>query len=79
MTENTVYRCDVCGTTYANRNDCVACEVFHARLSTGNVIENVRYLAKNNGHLPYPHRVTLRFSDGRFACYEYCADVTPRR
>ena len=69
MIEHTVYRCEVCGATYTTKHECLACEGFHARLSTSNVVVNARYLAKTNGNLPFPDRVTLRFADGRFACY----------
>lgn len=75
MIETTLYRCENCGTTYINRNECAACENSHVHLSVRNTVVNAQYLSKN----PFPNRVTLRFDDGRFACYEYMSDTTPRR
>lgn len=72
MIESTIYRCEICGATYTSRNECVACEVFHARLPMNNrVIENTRYLPKCNGNLAFPCSVVIRFADGRRAFYDY--------
>lgn len=79
MIETMTYRCEVCGTTYANRHDCAACENFHAKLpSNVSPVESASYLAKNAAGLPYPVRVVMRFADGRRALYDFIADVTPK-
>ncbi len=77
MIESTLYRCEICGATYTSRNDCAACEVFHAKLPTNNVIESAQYLPKNTARLPFPSRIVIRFTDGRRACYDFGGDMTP--
>lgn len=73
MIENKVYRCEVCGTTYAEKAMCRECETFHLRLPAGaeHVVTDTKYLAKNSAHNPYPQRLTIQFADGHKALYEY--------
>ena len=49
MIESKVYRCEVCGTTYAEKAMCRECETFHLRLPAGaeHVVTDTKYLAKN--------------------------------
>lgn len=48
MIESKVYRCEVCGTTYAEKAMCRECETFHLRLPAGaeHVVTDTKYLAK---------------------------------
>ncbi len=73
MIESKVYKCEVCGTTYANKEACRECEAFHRRLPAGaeEIITGARYLAKHNANNPFPDRLTVRFIDGHEALYEY--------
>lgn len=73
MIESKVYKCEVCGTTYADKNMCRECETFHLRLPAGaeRIVTDTKYLAKNNAHKPYPQRLTIQFADGHKALYEY--------
>ena len=56
MIESKVYKCEVCGTTYADKDTCRECEAFHLRLPAGaeRIITDAKYLAKNNTHNPHP-------------------------
>ena len=67
------YRCEVCGTTYADKDTCRECEAFHLRLPAGaeRIITDAKYLAKNNTHNPHPQRLMIQFADGHKALYEY--------
>ena len=48
MIESKVYRCEVCGTTYAEKAMCQECETFHLRLPAGakQLVTDTKYLAK---------------------------------
>lgn len=54
MIESKVYRCEVCGTTYAEKAMCRECETFHLRLPAGaeHVVTDTKYLAKKHRTLP---------------------------
>ena len=73
MIESKVYKCEVCGTTYADKDTCRECEAFHLRLPAGaeRIITDAKYLAKNNTHNPHPQRLMIQFADGHKALYEY--------
>lgn len=78
MIESTTYRCEVCGTVYANRHECTACENYHAKLpNNAPPVVSAHYLSKNAAGLPYPVRMVMRFADGRRAIYDFVADVAP--
>lgn len=73
MIESKVYKCEVCGTTYADKDMCRECETFHRRLPADveHVITDTKYLAKNNAHSPYPQLLVIQFAGGYKALYEY--------
>lgn len=77
MIESKVYKCEVCGTIYADKNACKDCESFHLRLpaDADQIVAGCQYLAKRNANNPFPHRLTVRFSNGRKAQYEYRCDL----
>lgn len=75
MIETTLYRCEICGTTYMNKNECAACESSHVHLAFRNTVVCAQYRAKNS----FPSQVTLRFSDGRSASYDYRPDTVQNR
>lgn len=66
MIESKVYKCEVCGTTYADKDTCRECEAFHLRLPAGaeRIITDAKYLAKNNTHNLHPQTESSIAEDG---------------
>lgn len=80
MIESKVYKCEICGTVYNEKEKCRQCEAFHARLhgASDPFITNPRYLSMNNSRNPFPDKITVLFDNGRKAQYEYKGEVRTR-
>lgn len=61
------YKCEVCGTEYAERKNAVDCEVNH---KTPKKIERAIYQPKNLNHTGYPIKIDVLMSDGEVLTYK---------
>lgn len=60
MTERRLYKCDICGTEYASKDNAIACEQSHR---IPKKVRAYRYNAmRTEGK--YPQVVTITFDDG---------------
>ena len=67
MTELSNFRCDICGTVYADADQCKLCESYHKKLTQ---IKYLRYLPVVKSDNPYPEYIYLEAEDGRTAVYQ---------
>ena len=67
MQEIKRYRCDCCGTEYANRENAKACEKNHKRPT---LFVAARYISKGQNDSGYPVTITVRMSDGTLQTYK---------
>lgn len=66
MKETKIYICEVCGTQYASKTRCMACEKSHKKPLR---IKNCKYLPKQNSEKGYPFRIDVKMEDGEVISY----------
>lgn len=71
MKEVKQYKCEVCGTLYADKGECAACEKQHC-IPSG--IERAFHRPKGVC-AKYPPKIHVRFSDGTIHEYEKRGEV----
>lgn len=67
MTEHKLYRCDICGTEYADKSCAISCEKFHVKPKE---VKGLGWNGKNVSDFPYPLTVVIEFDDGKQLQYE---------
>lgn len=67
MKETKIYICEVCGTQYASKTRCMACEKSHKKPLR---IKNCKYLPKQNSEKGYPFRIDVKMEDGEVISYK---------
>lgn len=70
MKRHTVYRCEICGTDYNDRDQAERCEEYH---KTDLVIEKVEYKPCDWVNHGFPDTVILKSKDGKTAIYRQVA------
>lgn len=63
MKEVKLYECEICGTRFASESIAKDCESAHKKII---VINKRQYRSKE----PYPDKVTIQFSDGKYVDYK---------
>ena len=67
MKEVKQYICEICGTVYAEKESCKACETNHRHPT---IISRAHYLAYGNLKSGYPLKLEIGFSDGSMKTYK---------
>ena len=66
MTERKLYRCDICGTEYANPKDAQQCEAYHIFPAKG--VKQIKSFFKSMNQTScdeYPYKVVITMNDGK--------------
>lgn len=58
MTETHTYKCDICGTTYADRYECLGCENRHKKIKR---IGHKFYVSKEKDVYGFPTSIEVEF------------------
>ena len=66
------YKCDVCGTVYADKRKCEACETGHKKPTK---ITDRKYRAIGDDATGFPYRITVETRDGEKAIYSFITKV----
>ena len=64
MTERKLYRCDVCKTEYANKDDAEKCEKYHVEPSRKATIGFYKGMNQHSCD-QYPYKVIVQMADGK--------------
>lgn len=67
MKEISLYKCDICGTEFKEKDRCMACERVHKQVKK---IAGARYLPITGDETGYPDRITVEFEDGETKVYK---------
>lgn len=69
MKEKTTYVCEVCGTEYTTKKECISCEENHASFAIIDSIYNLPWW-RFIGNKKYPIALKARTADGNEYLYE---------
>ncbi len=61
------YICEICGTEYNNKNDCVKCEKGHCKPVS---IAVARYISMAQNKSGYPVEICVKMDDGKTVTYK---------
>lgn len=67
MKELSLYQCEYCKTSYANKSDCAECEKNHKTTAR---IKEKRYLPYKKDRCGYPIELNVEFADGKVIKYK---------
>lgn len=67
MRETKLYICEVCGTQYADKKKCLACEKSHKKPVN---IVNCKYIPQKDNNKGYPIRIDIKMEDGNIVSYK---------
>lgn len=66
MKTKSLYVCEICGTSYVDKNKCLECEKSHKKVKA---IKSEKYLAISNDATGYPISLEVEMADGTIKKY----------
>lgn len=66
MREIRLYKCEICGTDYADKSMALACEKFHTKPVS---VDPCKYIPYTNTKKPYPETIMVSFENGKKVKY----------
>ena len=62
MKVRVLYKCEICGVEYADKDEALKCESFHKKPKK---VKGLRYNGMNVSQYPYPATIIVEFDDGK--------------